>query len=232
MSESMQLGLRLSFGTLAPFALMLLSVAILPFVAGRWFHRNLSKATVAAVLGVPTVAYLLAAFGHLGLDATGQMARDYVSFMVLLFALFTISGGIFLAGDVQATPRTNLAFLAGGAVLANVIGTMGASMVLIHPLLRINTERGRVKHTDRLLHIPGVQRRRTAHSPRPPALPGLSARGALHLDVRSVAGMALGGRPHAGGLFRPRHVPLPPGARDAAGSRTRRTTSPCASREA
>ena len=67
--------------------------------------------------------------------------------MVLLFALFTISGGIYLSGDVRATPRHNLTLLAAGAVLANVIGTMGASMVLIHPLLRINTERARVKHT-------------------------------------------------------------------------------------
>jgi Na+/H+ antiporter NhaD/arsenite permease-like protein len=145
--DSVQLGAQLSFWALIPFALMLLAVAILPLAAGGWFHSNRNKAIVSALLGVPTVAYLIAQFGHIGLVAAGETARDYVSFMVLLFALFTISGGIFLAGDIPATPRTNLMFLASGAVLANVIGTMGASMVLIHPLLRINTERARVKHT-------------------------------------------------------------------------------------
>jgi len=147
LSESVQLGEQLSFWALVPFALMLLAMAILPLAAGPWFQRNRNKAIVAAVLGVPTVAYLLVAFGHLGRAAVGQTAQDYVSFMVLLFALFTISGGIYLAGDIRATPRANLALLASAAVLANVIGTMGASMVLIHPLLRINTERARVKHT-------------------------------------------------------------------------------------
>jgi Na+/H+ antiporter NhaD/arsenite permease-like protein len=143
----MELGRQLGFWTIIPFVLMLLATAVLPLAAGPWFHRNRNKALVAAVLGVPTVAYLLVGFGHVGLTVAAQTARDYISFMVLLFALFTISGGIYIAGDIRATPRTNLALLAMAAVLANVIGTMGASMVLIHPLLRINAERGRVKHT-------------------------------------------------------------------------------------
>jgi Na+/H+ antiporter NhaD/arsenite permease-like protein len=143
----MELGRQLGFWAVIPFALMLVAMAVLPLAAARWFHRNRNKAIVAAVLGVPTVSYLLVAFGHVGLTAVAQTSRDYISFMVLLFALFTISGGIYIAGDIRATPRTNLALLAMAAVLANVIGTMGASMVLIHPLLRINTERGRVKHT-------------------------------------------------------------------------------------
>jgi Na+/H+ antiporter NhaD/arsenite permease-like protein len=147
MDESMQLGLQLGFWAVIPFALMLLAVAILPLAAGKWFHRNRNKGIVAVVLGAPTVVYLLVRFGHPALVASGQTARDYISFMVLLFALFTISGGIHLSGDIRATPRTNLTILAAGAVLANIIGTMGAAMVLIHPLLRINTERTRVKHT-------------------------------------------------------------------------------------
>jgi Na+/H+ antiporter NhaD/arsenite permease-like protein len=145
--ESTELGGQLGFWAVVPFALMLLAVAILPLVAEPWFGRNRNKAIVAAVLGVPTVAYLVAAFGHLGLDRAGSTGEEYVSFIVLLFALFTISGGIYLTGNLVATPRTNLGFLAVGAVLASFIGTMGASMVLIRPLLRANSERLYARHT-------------------------------------------------------------------------------------
>jgi Na+/H+ antiporter NhaD/arsenite permease-like protein len=143
----MELGRQLGFWAAIPFAVMLLAVAVLPLAAGRWFVRNRNKAILSLVVGTPTVVYLLVRFGHPALAAAGTTARDYVSFMVLLFAFFTISGGIHLSGDIRATPATNLTILAGGAVLANVIGTMGAAMVLIHPLLRINSERTRVKHT-------------------------------------------------------------------------------------
>ena len=74
--------------------------------------------------------------------------KDYASFLILLTALFIISGGIVLKGDLKATPEVNSLFLLVGAVLANFIGTTGASMLLIRPLLKTNSER---KHT---LHIP------------------------------------------------------------------------------
>jgi Na+/H+ antiporter NhaD/arsenite permease-like protein len=144
---SAELGGQLGFWTLAPFACMLLAVAILPLVAGSWFHRNRNKVLVALVLGLPTVVYVISRFGHLGLELTAETAEEYVAFIILLFALYTISGGIYLTGNLVATPRTNLAFLATGAVLANLIGTMGASMVLIRPLLRANSERTHARHT-------------------------------------------------------------------------------------
>src|SRR2546425_11848005 len=75
------------------------------------------------------------------------MAEDYVSFIVLLGGLYVISGGILLRGDLVASPPTNAGFLAIGAVLASFIGTTGASMLLIRPLLQTNRERRRVKHT-------------------------------------------------------------------------------------
>ncbi len=74
-------------------------------------------------------------------------ADDYVSFIVLLGGLFVISGGIFLEGDLEATPRTNAAFLGLGALLASFVGTTGASMLLIRPLLQTNRERQHVAHT-------------------------------------------------------------------------------------
>ena len=90
--------------------------------------------------------------GAPGLASLGTLLRrsvldDYLPFIVLLFSLFTISGGIRLTGDIPARPGTNTALLFLGAVLASLIGTTGASMVLIRPLLQINRERRHVKHT-------------------------------------------------------------------------------------
>jgi len=146
-SPSFELGEQLGFWTLAPFACMLLAVAIMPLACEHWFERNRNKAIVALVLGVPTVIYLVSAFGHLGLENAAHTAREYVQFIILLFALFTISGGIYLTGNLVATPKVNLVFLIIGAILASFIGTMGASMVLIRPLLRANSERTHSKHT-------------------------------------------------------------------------------------
>ena len=126
---------------------MLLAVALLPLIAGRWFHRNRNKGVVALVLGLPTVVYMMLAFGGEGATSVGRATEEYASFILLLLALYTISGGIYLTGNLVAKPLTNLAFLAAGAVLANLIGTMGASMLLIRPVLRANSERTHARHT-------------------------------------------------------------------------------------
>ena len=86
-------------------------------------------------------------FGDLGFDRAVSTGHEYVSFIALLFTLFAISGGIYLTGNLVATPKHNLTFLVVGAILASFIGTMGASMVLIRPLLRANSERKYAKHT-------------------------------------------------------------------------------------
>ena len=75
------------------------------------------------------------------------MAEEYVSFIVLLAGLYVIAGGVLLRGDLAATPLTNTGFLAAGSLLASFVGTTGASMLLIRPLLQTNRERTRVKHT-------------------------------------------------------------------------------------
>jgi Na+/H+ antiporter NhaD/arsenite permease-like protein len=129
--------------TVIPFIAVLLAIAICPLRCSHWWESNRNKFIVSAVLGAPIlVMYLLrepAALVH--------MAEEYVSFIVLLAGLYVISGGILLRGDLVATPLTNAAFLAVGAVLASFIGTTGASMLLIRPLLQTNRERTRVKHT-------------------------------------------------------------------------------------
>jgi Na+/H+ antiporter NhaD/arsenite permease-like protein len=126
-----------------PFVAMLLAIALGPLWAPRWWESNRNKLVVSALLGVPIlVMYLGRRPG-----ALGAMAEEYVSFIVLLAGLYVISGGILLRGDLEATPRTNVAFLALGSVLASFIGTTGASMLLIRPLLQTNRERTDVRHT-------------------------------------------------------------------------------------
>jgi Na+/H+ antiporter NhaD/arsenite permease-like protein len=122
---------------------MLLVIAIAPLAAPHWWESNRHKLVVAALLGVPVLIYYLARQP----GALVHMAEDYVSFIVLLASLYVISGGIRLQGDLVATPLTNTAFLALGSVLASFIGTTGASMLLIRPLLQTNQERRRVTHT-------------------------------------------------------------------------------------
>jgi Na+/H+ antiporter NhaD/arsenite permease-like protein len=125
-----------------PFALLLLCIAVLPLVAHHWWERNRNKAIVGGLFAAPVAAWLLLRDPH----ALGHAALEYVSFVVLLGALYVVAGGIRITGDLRATPATNTALLAIGAVLANVIGTTGASMVLIRAVLRTNSQRREVGH--------------------------------------------------------------------------------------
>lgn len=137
------LGESLNPAWLSFFILMLLSIAILPIRAEKWWHSNLNKFWIAAALGVPVlVLYLLKSPGSLM-----HTLEEYIAFMLLLLALFVISGGILLRGDLRATPLTNVGFLALGTVLASIMGTTGASMLLIRPLLKTNSERTHTVHT-------------------------------------------------------------------------------------
>lgn len=130
-------------GWALPFVAMLLSIAVLPLAAPHFWESNARKLAVAAFFSAP-VLFLYLRERPASLFEAG---RDYVSFIVLLGGLFVISGGIFLEGDLEATPRTNAAFLGLGALLASFVGTTGASMLLIRPLLQTNRERKHVAHT-------------------------------------------------------------------------------------
>jgi Na+/H+ antiporter NhaD/arsenite permease-like protein len=126
-----------------PFIALLLTIALAPLWAPHRWESNGQKLLVAAALGAPVlVMYLVRNPG-----ALLGMAEDYVSFIILLSGLYAIAGGIRLTGDLRATPLTNTTFLGLGSVLASFIGTTGASMVLIRPLLQTNRERRRVSHT-------------------------------------------------------------------------------------
>ena len=129
--------------TVLPFVAMLLAIALLPLRLPHWWESNRNKLLVAAVLGAPILVLYLARAPA----ALTHAAADYVSFIILLGGLYVIAGGVRLRGDLEATPLVNTAFLATGTLLASLVGTTGASMLLIRPLLQTNRERARVQHT-------------------------------------------------------------------------------------
>ena len=137
-----QFGLTAPLFSVVPFVLMLLAIAVLPLVAEHFWESNRNKALVAGLLSVPMAIYLSGVFPE-GLQ---HSAREYISFIALLGSLYVIAGGIHISGDLRATPRNNALLLAAGAVLANLAGTTGASMLLIRLFLRTNSERRNVAH--------------------------------------------------------------------------------------
>jgi Na+/H+ antiporter NhaD/arsenite permease-like protein len=158
--------------TIAPFVFLLGAIAVLPLVrrTAHWWESNTNRLKVAATLGAATLAYY--AFlhtapveghwpvHHVAAHADGAMQigyvqailgnavmQEYIPFIVLLFSLYTISGGIRIEGDLRANPMTNATFMGIGGLLASFIGTTGAAMLLIRPLLETNRERKNSVHT-------------------------------------------------------------------------------------
>lgn len=124
-----------------PFAGLLLSIALGPLlVPGFWHHHYGKVAAVWSLLTLTALAWsagipaALAAFVH-------ALFGEYLSFIVLLFALYTVAGGILVTGDIKGTPKTNTAILALGTVIASIVGTTGAAMILVRPLIRANINR-------------------------------------------------------------------------------------------
>jgi Na+/H+ antiporter NhaD/arsenite permease-like protein len=120
-----------------PFVLLLLAIATLPLAAGKFWARRYPLVCVG--LSLPVVAYFTICNPH----RLGETALDYASFMILLGSLYVVSSGIFLEGGMSSTPLGNTLYLATGALVSNVIGTTGASMLLVRPLIRANRHRGR-----------------------------------------------------------------------------------------
>lgn len=138
--DPVALGLSLPLWSVVPFAGLLLSIALFPLFAPSVWARHYAK--VCLGFGVPVASFFL-------LNAPRELLHtvlEYASFLILLASLFTISGGILLRGTLRGSAGVNSAFLAVGAVLANIFGTTGASMLLIRPLLRANAHRRRVAH--------------------------------------------------------------------------------------
>lgn len=122
---------------IVPFGVLLTTIALAPLVAANWWSKHYPK--VAYALGAVTLAYYL-----IGLQAYGRVwhtAQEYIQFIALVGSLFVVSGGIHIGVKGEATPLKNVVFLLFGALVANVLGTTGASMLLIRPWIRMNKYR-------------------------------------------------------------------------------------------
>ncbi|MHC4601514.1 MAG: sodium:proton antiporter, partial [Planctomycetota bacterium] len=128
-----------------PFVGILLVVAVFPLLPKIkvWWEHNRNRMIVSAVLGTPVAIYIY-------LNAPSQVFHsglEYFQFLSLLGALFITAGGIHISGDLRATPFVNSVFLFIGYLIASIIGTTGAAMVLIYPILRTNSQRRFRAHT-------------------------------------------------------------------------------------
>ena len=142
----MNLGADLPIWTVLPFAGLLLAIAMLPLIVPSFWEKHHGKGFVGALFSAPVVLYLLGAHGAEGARVLVEKAAEYTSFILLLGSLYVISGGILVRGSLSGTPLLNTALLGLGALLASVIGTTGASALLIRPLLRANAPRVRKSH--------------------------------------------------------------------------------------
>ena len=139
-------GASLSVAWGVPFAGLLLSIALLPLFAGHLWHHHFGKITAAWSLAFLLPFAAMFGVGVAGASVVHALLAEYIPFVVLLTALYVVAGGIYIRGSLTGTPVLNTAILAIGAVLASFMGTTGASMLLIRPLLRANAGRKQVVH--------------------------------------------------------------------------------------
>ena len=135
-------GAELPLVTALPFVALLLVIALAPLAAPAWWHQNRNKALVVVLVSAPILVYL----GIHAPELLHEKFHEYVGFIVVIGALFVVTGGIHIQGSLAGTPLVNTGMLGLGAVLANLLGTTGASVLLIRPLLRANKHRKRVAH--------------------------------------------------------------------------------------
>jgi Na+/H+ antiporter NhaD/arsenite permease-like protein len=140
-------GAELSLLWAIPFVGILLSIALMPLFAGHLWHHHYGKIAAgwAALLLLPLA--LVFGLGAAWYEFAHVMVLEYVPFIALLLALYTAGGGVLLKGTLVGTPNTNTALLAIGTGLASVMGTTGAAMLLIRPVLRANSFRRQKTHT-------------------------------------------------------------------------------------
>lgn len=143
MTESFPGNAAIPLWAVLPFAVYLLTLAVTPLVHAHFWESNRNKLCTALLISAPVLVFLLRVHPH-GTQWLLHSIKEYAVFMALLASLYVISGGIYLRGSLAGTPIMNTGFMALGAVLASVIGTTGASMVFIRPLLRANAPRAQV----------------------------------------------------------------------------------------
>ena len=144
--HGVELGSRLPLWSMLPFAGILLSIALFPLFRPHFWHRHYPKVAAlwALLVAVPFVVVFRGDATHAILHT---YFREYFPFIILLWALFTVAGGVVVRGSISGSPNSNLALLAIGTLIASWTGTTGASMLLIHPLLRALANRRHRVHT-------------------------------------------------------------------------------------
>ena len=138
-------GSKLPLWTIIPFAGILLSIAVFPLVAEHFWHQNYGKVSLAWIV-IFSIPFLIGYRGDAWYEIVHIVLLDYVPFIVLLSALFTAAGGICLKGSLRGSPAVNTIIIAIGTSLASWMGTTGAAMLLIRPLLRANAWRKHKVH--------------------------------------------------------------------------------------
>ena len=129
-----------------PFAGILLSIALMPLLAPHFWHHHYGKVSAAWSLSFLLPFAVIFGANVAGVNLVHALLAEYIPFIILLTALYTVSGGIYIRGNLHGSPGLNTAILAIGAVLASFMGTTGASMLLIRPLIRANDNRKHVAH--------------------------------------------------------------------------------------
>ncbi|HYD75741.1 sodium:proton antiporter [Ramlibacter sp.] len=129
-----------------PFAGILLSIAVMPLLAPHFWHHHFGKVAAAWSLAFLVPFAIVFGPGVAGAAFVHAALAEYIPFVILLTALFTVSGGIYISGNLHGRPALNTAILAIGSVLASFMGTTGASMLLIRPLIRANDNRRHKAH--------------------------------------------------------------------------------------
>ena len=142
----LDLGAVLPLWSIIPFVGILLSIAVFPLVAPHFWHKHFPK--ISALWAVVFAVPFLWTYGHQAMHEIMHIyVIDYIPFIILLWALFTVAGGIRIKGSLAGTPMVNTLLLLIGTVIASWVGTTGAAMLLIRPILRANARRAHKVHT-------------------------------------------------------------------------------------
>ncbi|MBI1924852.1 sodium:proton antiporter [Candidatus Poribacteria bacterium] len=138
-------GAKLPIWSVLPFVGILLSIAIFPLAASHFWHHHFGKISMAwaLIFGVP---YLAVFRGAALYDILHIYLIDYIPFIILLWGLYTVAGGILVRGSLRGNPMTNLIMLVIGTAIASWVGTTGASMLMIRPVIRANAYRKNKVH--------------------------------------------------------------------------------------
>src|SRR6266540_4039756 len=189
------LGAQLPLISALPFVALLTAIAVGPLVAPHWWHSNRNKALVAGLVALPVLIHLGVALGEPGRVVLAERVHEYIGFIVVIAALFVITGGIHIEGSLSGTPLVNTGVLGIGAVLANLAGTTGTLLAVFNvwdqvALNREERERRGSQLERVMVHEPLRVRGGVAAA----ALVGVL------LTIISAGRAAAGGRPWASGV--------------------------------